>query len=185
MSRHPLLVLFALEGFLALAGGLWMLLAGYPLITRPDPWGDAILAIIGYLVLLGLEEAAELFYPSGYQQLESLMKQLGDALKKAGVGYNLALALALASAIGEEVWFRGAMQNFFSGILGPYAGLAAQAALFAAGHPAPDKAGRFYMAWAFAAGLVFGGLYLYSGSLIPGILAHFLYNAKGFSELYD
>jgi len=185
MKLGPLAFLFLLEVILALLGGLWMWLANYPLVTHPDPWGDATLAVIGYFVLLGLELLAEQLYPAGYKQLESLIRQLGSALKNAGVDYNMALTLALASAIGEELWFRGALQNFFSDFLGPYLGLAAQAILFAAGHPAPGKAGRFYMIWAFAAGLVFGGLYLYSGSLIPGILAHFLYNAKGFSELYD
>jgi membrane protease YdiL (CAAX protease family) len=54
---------------------------------------------------------------------------------------------------------------------------------FALGHPAPGRAGRLYDLWAFAAGLILGGLYLASGSLVPGILAHFLYNAKGFAEI--
>ncbi len=185
MSRSPLFVLFALEFILALAGSVWIWLAGYPFVSRPDPWGDGLLALIGYAALLVLEWLAEKIFPSGYEELDQLLHRLGEALKSAGIGYNTALLLALASAIGEELWFRGALQNFLIGGLGVYPGLFAQAALFAAGHPAPGKAGRFYVVWAFAAGLIFGGLYLASGSLVPGILAHFLYNAKGFSELYE
>lgn len=162
-----------------------MRLAHYPFVSHPDPWGDAILALIGYASLIGLERLAEFVYPAGYRELDRLMHHLGQALKNAGVGYNTALLLALVSAIGEELWFRGALQNFFVGQFGTPIGLLIQAGLFAAGHPAPGKAGRFYVAWAFAAGLIFGGLYLVSGSLMPGILAHFLYNAKGFAELYD
>ncbi len=178
-------MLFALEALLGGAGAIWMRLAGYHFIGRPDPWRDAAWALIGYAALLGLELLAERLFPAGYRDLERLMRTLGAALKQAGVGYNQALLLALASALGEEIWFRGAVQSFFVDYLGLYAGWLAQAALFAAGHPAPGRAGRFYVVWAFAAGLIFGALYLASGSLVPGILAHFLYNARGFSELYD
>ncbi len=162
-----------------------MKLSGYPFITRPDPLGDALLALLGYTALLGLEKVAETLFPAGYEELDGLMRRLGDALKEAGVSYNAALLLALVSSCGEELWFRGALQSFFGSWLGTYPGILVQAGLFAAGHPAPGRAGRFYVAWAFAAGLIFGGLYAISGSLIPGILAHFLYNAEGFSELYE
>ena len=87
--------------------------------------------------------------------------------------------------MGEELFFRGALQNAFGHAFGPWRGVALQAVLFALGHPAPGRAGRLYALWAFAAGLVFGGLYLLSGSLMPGILSHFLYNAKGIAEFYE
>ncbi len=184
VSASPLAFLFALELTLALAGAVWMYLAGYPAVVRPDPWRDTLYFLAGYLALLGLERLTERLVPEAYRELDTLMRRLGRALRQAGIGPNVALALALTSALGEELWFRGALLNAFVGWLGPGAGLVLQAALFAAGHPAPGRAGRLYMAWAFAAGLIFGGLYLASGSLVPGILAHFLYNAKGLEEAF-
>ncbi|WP_456409370.1 CPBP family intramembrane glutamic endopeptidase [Oceanithermus sp.] len=184
MSASPLAFLFALELTLALAGAVWMYLAGYPAVVRPNPWRDTLYFLAGYLALLGLERLTERLVPEAYRELDTLMRRLGRALRQAGVSPNVALALALTSALGEELWFRGALLNAFAGWLGPGAGLALQATLFAAGHPAPGRAGRLYMAWAFAAGLIFGGLYLASGSLVPGILAHFLYNAKGLEEAF-
>ena len=35
-----------------------------------------------------------------------------------------------------------------------------------------------------ARGLLFGLAYLYTGSLVPGVLAHFLHNAKSFYGLW-
>ena len=174
-----------LEALLTLVGGLWMWLAGYPFATRLDLWESVFWAVAGYVTLLALEELTELFGPAGYDELDRLMRSLGRALRQSGLSYTAAVALALASAVGEETLFRGALLNFFRSHLSPYWALLLQAALFAAGHPAPGRAGRLYVVWALLAGLVFGGLYLISGSLLPGILAHFLYNAKGFYEMYD
>jgi len=174
-----------LEALLALAGGLWMWLAGYQFASHCKLLVSAFWAVAGYVALLALEELTEFFGPGGYEELDQLMRSLGRALRQSGLSYTAAIALALASAVGEETLFRGALLNFFRDHLGTYWALLLQAALFAAGHPAPGRAGRLYAVWAFLAGLVFGGLYLASGSLLPGILAHFLYNSKGFSEIYE
>ncbi len=185
VTASPLTFIFALELGLALAGALWMRLAGYAFFPAPRPLQDTLYFLAGYLVLLALERLTELLAPAAYRELDALMRQLGRLLRASGVGYASALALALASALGEELFFRGALQNALGHVFGPWGALVLQAALFALGHPAPGRAGRLYALWAFAAGLVFGGLYLLSGSLMPGILAHFLYNAKGFAEFYE
>jgi len=181
----PLVWLLALEVLLTLLGGLWMWLAGYPFATNPSLLTSVFWAVAGYIALLALEDLTGLFAPAGYDELDRLMRSLGRALRQSGLSYTAAVALALASAVGEETLFRGALFNFFRDHLNTYWALLLQAALFAAGHPAPGRAGRLYAVWALLAGLVFGGLYLASGSLLPGILAHFLYNAKGFYEMYE
>ncbi|GEM_PF-163559 len=184
-NASPLLLIVSLELLLALLGASWMLLAKYPFLRQADPWRDTVYFLGGYLALLGLERAAETLAPSAFMQLDSLMRSVIAALREAGVSYNATLLLAAVSALGEEFWFRGAIQNFFAHAFSPSFGLASQALLFALAHPAPGKSGRLYMAWAFLAGLIFGALYLLSGSLIPGMLVHFLYNAKAFSEAYE
>jgi len=180
----PLTLLFAIELLLTISGGVWMYLGGFSFVASPNPWRDAILAIVAYQVLLLLDKLVEKLLTREYQELDRLMASLVTALRRAGVSYNQTIALALASAIGEEVFFRGALLSQLKVWFGPQMALVFQAALFAAGHPAPGRAGRAYAAWTFVAGLIFGLLYLYSGSLVPGILAHFLYNARSFEELY-
>ena len=183
MAALPLTFLLTLELMLALIGALWMRLAGYVFFPAPRPWHDTLYFLAGYAVLLLLERLTERLAPAAYRELDQLMRNLGQVLREAGVGHNVALLLAFASALGEELFFRGALLNALAQGMGTVAALLLQAVIFSLGHPAPGRAGWLYALWAFAAGLIFGGLYLLSGSLVPGILAHFLYNAKGFAEI--
>jgi membrane protease YdiL (CAAX protease family) len=78
------------------------------------------------------------------------------------------LILALASSIGEEMFFRGALLPWF--------GLWPQAVVFALVHIGP---GLRYLPWtgtAFVAGLGFGLLYMNLGDLGGPIAAHFTIN---------
>jgi hypothetical protein len=78
------------------------------------------------------------------------------------------ITLALASSIGEEMLFRGALQ--------PWIGLWPQAALFALLHIGP---GRRFLPWtlsAFALGVAFGYMFLWLGDLGGPIVAHFTVN---------
>jgi membrane protease YdiL (CAAX protease family) len=78
------------------------------------------------------------------------------------------LVLALASSIGEELLFRGALQ--------PMIGVWAQALVFALLHIGP---GLRFLPWtvsAFALGLLFGWLFQVTGDLGGPIVAHFAIN---------
>jgi membrane protease YdiL (CAAX protease family) len=72
--------------------------------------------------------------------------------------------LAGASAIGEEMLFRGALQ--------PWIGIWAQAALFALLHVGPGRRYLPWTAWAFAVGVGFGYLARATGDLGAPIVAH-------------
>lgn len=78
------------------------------------------------------------------------------------------LVLALASSIGEELLFRGALQ--------PALGLWVQAAIFALLHIGPSRQFLPWTLWAFAMGLVFGLLFEWTGNLGGPIVAHFAIN---------
>jgi hypothetical protein len=78
------------------------------------------------------------------------------------------LVLALASSIGEEILFRGALQ--------PWLGLVPQAALFALLHVGPGRRFLPWTAWALVIGLAFGGLVHLTGDLGAVIVAHFTIN---------
>lgn len=94
-----------------------------------------------------------------HQEFRSLLGPLGAGER---------VAIAAASAIGEECFFRGAMQPSF--------GLVACSAVFALLHIGP---GWSYVPWtitAFALGLVMGGMYRMLGDLGGPIVAHFTIN---------
>ncbi|GAB4535110.1 MAG: hypothetical protein Tsb0020_50490 [Haliangiales bacterium] len=78
------------------------------------------------------------------------------------------LILALASAVGEELLFRGALQ--------PWIGIWPQAAVFALLHVGP---GRRFLPWtatSFALAIGFGYLFEWTGDLGGPIAAHFTIN---------
>ena len=78
------------------------------------------------------------------------------------------LVLALASSVGEELLFRGALQ--------PVLGLWLQALVFALLHIGPGWRFVPWTAWAFVMGLCFGLLFQWTGDLGGPIVAHFTIN---------
>lgn len=78
------------------------------------------------------------------------------------------LVLAVASAIGEELLFRGALQ--------PWIGLWPQAIIFAALHVGPGTRFLPWTASALALGVGFGYMFSLSGDLGGPIAAHFTIN---------
>jgi membrane protease YdiL (CAAX protease family) len=119
--------------------------------------------------LLLLWAAARRFLPLARR----LERRLAAAL--AGSSRQEALALALVSAVAEEVFFRGAVQGAF--------GLWAAALLFALLHTGPKPDLALWGLFALAAGLAFGGLVAVRGQLAPAVAAHFVVNAVGLRRL--
>ncbi len=134
-----------------------------------------------FLALALLEEAFRRLFPTSFREAEGLHRALGQALRQAGVRPPALVFLALLSGVAEEVFFRGLLQSLFIAWWGPL-GLGLQAVAFALLHPAPKRAFA-YPLFTGAAGLLLGATYLLTGSLLPGILAHFLHNARGFYEI--
>ncbi len=80
--------------------------------------------------------------------------------------------VSVFSGIGEEVFFRGALQ--------PAIGLVAASLLFGAVHVGPDRRYLVWMLWAAGAGFLFGVLYLWTGGILAPATAHVLHNAATF-----
>ncbi len=78
------------------------------------------------------------------------------------------LVLALASSIGEELLFRGALM--------PWLGIWAQAALFGVLHVGPGKRFLPWTVSALVVGVGFGYLTVWTGNLGAAIAAHFTIN---------
>ncbi len=79
------------------------------------------------------------------------------------------ICVALYSAIGEELLFRGGIQ--------PWLGLLPTSILFGLLHWPPSKTMIFYPFTAALIGMLLGSLFIYTGSLIAPITMHFLINA--------
>lgn len=79
-----------------------------------------------------------------------------------------ALLIAALSSVAEELLFRGLLQ--------PALGLWLAAAVFGLVHVGPNRNFWPWTAMAFAAGLVFGLLTLWTGSILAAVVAHFTIN---------
>ena len=121
--------------------------------------GAGIIAAASLLILVGLAGSLE-----ALRQLETMIEGVIGR-----ISHGEALALAAMSAVGEEFFFRGALQ--------PFLGLTLTSVLFACCHLAPRGANRWtWPILALPAGFVFGWLQLTTGGLVAPVVAHFLFN---------
>jgi uncharacterized protein len=151
-------------------GGIWLL---YRPLELDAEAGPLIIVAAAFLTAVGLLLGAwllERLLPS----FRTATKLLEGALRRFRITLPLAFTLAAATAVGEELFFRGALL--------PLLGVWGQALVFALMHPAPRQAWS-YTAYSFVAGLAFGYLTLLTGSLWAAILAHFAVNLYGFLEV--
>ena len=178
---NPLALLTGIQLGLFLLGGVLMAHLGLEPLATPNPFRDGGFGLGLFLLLQGLEALFSRVFPRSFRMAEAFHRELGEALVRTGLGPKEALLLSLLSAVAEEVFFRGAVQGLLLRQLGGW-GVGAQALLFALLHPAPRSAFAYPLFTGVAGGLL-GLSFLFTGSLVPGILAHFLHNARSFAEL--
>jgi membrane protease YdiL (CAAX protease family) len=163
----PRFVLFAalFYGFLAVTAALWSALRGFDLRLTGDSGAGSILLgslTAGVTVSLGL--LAYRILPFLREIADELAPRLIDGSERGGL-----LLISIFSGVGEETFFRGAVQHEF--------GLVAASLLFGIVHVGPDRRYLAWTAWAVLAGFVFGALYEVTGGLLAPILAHAAHNA--------
>ncbi|HKE17139.1 MAG TPA: CPBP family intramembrane glutamic endopeptidase [Kofleriaceae bacterium] len=167
MSRAGLIL--ALYGALALLALL--ISAGrddidiYRIAGRSTPLLLALSPLIGLAVGLSVVFLSRLAVHR-FDWARSLHKDFRNIL--GPLTWREILVLALASSVGEELLFRGALQ--------PMIGVWMQAVVFALLHIGP---GLRFLPWtlsAFGLGLVFGWLFQATGDLGGPIVAHFAIN---------
>lgn len=144
----------------------------------------------GLVILLmgtGLLFSNSLSYFTQLIPLKASTKEYFDALEsrysgqvamlitaKSIWGYLSALiVMALLPALGEEVLFRGGLQNFLTrSSKNPWMAIIIVSVIFSLMHSS------FYGFFSrVALGIVLGAIYYYSGAIWWSIIAHFLYNA--------
>jgi membrane protease YdiL (CAAX protease family) len=165
-SRPALVLVVYLS--LAAAGIVWASIRGEPNVWRPPREGEALVwsgMAIGLVLGLAIVFASRLavhrfeWARSLHREFRALLSPLTDPE---------IVILALASSVGEEIFFRGALM--------PVIGIWVSSAVFALLHIGPRVR---YLPWtigSFVAGVLFCALYRWSGDLTGPVLAHFTVN---------
>ena len=154
--------------YLAMSAVAFAALGGRGDLEALIPWTiqDAGIALLfGVSVGFGvvaLSRVAANSFPWAAALTEEFRALVGD------LNHREVLIAAALSSVGEEVLFRGVLQ--------PALGLWIAAAIFGILHIGPNRRFIPWTIMAFAAGLIFGGMFMWSGSLLAPILAHFTVN---------
>jgi membrane protease YdiL (CAAX protease family) len=139
---------------------------------NPLAAGYGALAALPLLSLLVLG----IWFPQG--PLGRLLKVLDQYVLPLFQGCRLIdlVLISVLAGLGEEIFFRVAVQQWLArdigGPAGPWVGLAASAAVFGAAHWVTPTYGVI----AALIGLYLGGLWLWTGNLLVPIGAHALYD---------
>lgn len=146
----------------------WMaalIIFGFPLVTLMGEW-NAGLKLPEFMA--GIEAKIR----SMEKSAEYLTKMFLDTKTISGLTVNL-LMIAVLPAIGEELFFRGVIQRIFIEWTGKsWLGVLLGASLFSFMHfQFYGFIPRLYL------GIIFGFIYLWTGSIWLPVLAHFLHNA--------
>jgi uncharacterized protein len=155
---------------LGILGAVWLFFRPFPYELKTSLLGLCLTAVALVVGLLGAAWILEKTV-SSFKYASGLLEQ---ALSRFHITLPFAFALAALSSLSEEIFFRGALM--------PLIGVWGQAIVFGLLHPMPRRA-WVYTAFTFVAGLCFGYATLWTGSLIPALLAHFVINLQGFLEL--
>lgn len=122
---------------------------------------DTLLGVLAGLLVVGLTRLS-----LRLEAVRKLNEELSGMLGRPGT--SAIAVLAVTSAVGEELLFRGALQ--------PLIGFFPTVLLFAALHGGLNPRFRLWALFALAAGLILGALTLWTDNLLAAILCHFTVN---------
>lgn len=175
LSRASLVI--GLYGAMALVGLLIAAGRGNPDLYRlgePEGWQLMAGPVLGFVVglaVVGLTRVATRHFQWARHLHGSFRDLLGPL-----TGQEIVI-LAMASSIGEELLFRGALLPWMADVAGSEAlGVVLQGVIFALLHVGP---GKRFVPWTISAlvlGIAFGWLAIWTGSLGAPIAAHFAIN---------
>jgi uncharacterized protein len=163
----------------AVAAGISLAMGRNPLVC--EGWLGARgaaswLVSLGLGLLLGATTiAATPVMVRRWRWARALHLSLRPAVHRAGNG--ALLGVAVASALGEELLFRG--------LLVPIVGVVVSSVAFGALHQIRGRARWAWMGWAILMGLLLGGIFALTGSLAGPLLAHALTNHANLRFLRD
>lgn len=145
-----------------------------PWIGLPDVAGHAI-SIVGGLVVAGITVLASRAFVRRWSWARALHNDLRPTIRDAG---DVTLVvLGVASALAEELFFRG--------LLVPTVGLVFSSLAFGALHQLRGRVGWVWSGWATVMAVLFGVLFLATGSLLGPIVAHAAINVANLRFIRD
>jgi len=145
-----------------------------PWITMPAALGHA-LSLVGGAALAAATVGATRWFVRRWGWARALHAHLRPAIRHAGAG--TLVFLGVASAVGEELFFRG--------LLAPVLGLALSSLAFGLVHQMRGRVRWVWASWATVMGFLFGGLFLATGSLLGPLVAHAVINVVNLRFLRD
>ena len=166
-------MLGALAAIVAIALGLDPL-ACEPWLGEGGALGVAASAALG-VVLAACTIAGTRRVVRRFRWARALHAVLRPGVRHAGDG--AIVVMALASGIGEELFFRG--------LLTPLLGVALSSLAFGALHQVRGRARWAWAAWATVMGLLFGVTFRLTGSIAGPVLAHVVINVANLRFLRD
>lgn len=151
--------------------GLAVLAFGHKNLGAAVQWPDDARAAVRLVTIGGLGAGLLLILSYFFEDWFSSFRDLKAVMMRflGPVSVPMALYLAVITAFGEELLFRGAIQ--------PFAGLVLTSVLFGLLHMGQDGLVSAWSIWALVAGLLLGWMYEETASLWPPIVAHFVVNA--------
>ncbi len=139
---------------------------------RSRPWGVLCWAA---LLALGTILPLEWLYERMQMQIDPSMQNLYQSIMKESWGY---LAIGVLAPIAEEVVFRGGVLRVLLQLTGArrhWVAIAISALIFAAIHLNLAQGVH-----AFIIGLILGWMYYRTGSIVPGIVVHWVNNSVAY-----
>ncbi|MCP5057825.1 MAG: CPBP family intramembrane metalloprotease [bacterium] len=126
------------------------------------PFTSGLVGLVAGLVLVVLSR----MWTSATASGTALAEALGELVR--GLSLPAVALLALASGLAEEMLFRGALQAQVGWLLASL--------LFGAAHYLPGPGLRIWAVFALLAGGIFGGLFVWTGTLVAPVAAHITVN---------
>jgi uncharacterized protein len=177
-SQVVLLVLLVEGGLGGLAVGLGWLIDCPPWQDIRWDWWDSVLAVGATLPLLVIFLLCLRFPVGPLARIKAFAEDVIQPVFRTCTLLDLA-AISLLAGVGEELFFRGLLQGFFSRWFHPYLSLAVASMLFGLLHAITPT----YALLAALIGAYLGWLYIHIGNLVVPITAHALYDAFALTYL--
>ncbi len=162
----------------ALGLGYWLEQPALQNLLSATPWENVLAVGVGLLATVPMLAALVIIRRLPWGPVQRLCRLVDEHLMPLFSDASLIglLLLSLAAGLGEEVLFRGVLQDWFArwlgGDLGPWAALLLVSMLFGCCH----WLNAVYAVFAFLVGLYLGMVYWLSGSLLSAVVAHAAYD---------
>jgi len=134
-----------------------------------------VASIAGGIVLAAATIKATRHFVRRWGWARALLADLRPGIRHAGEG--AIVVLGIASAASEELFFRGLLATTF--------GLIASSLAFGLLHQTRGRVRWVWAGWATVMGLLFGALFLATGSLLGPLLAHAAINIANLRFIRD